>query len=73
MTKMTRHHLDLFATCATKKGFNISAVVTESEDPGLALPVLSETFASKKGDLQKAMEHTIKNAIGVNDPNNDPK
>jgi len=49
-----------------KKGFNISAVVTESEDPGLALQVLSEGFVNKKGDLQKAMEDTIKKAIGVN-------
>ena len=47
-----------------KTGFNISALISESESPGIALQVLSETFASKKGDLQKALEDTIKKAIG---------
>lgn len=46
-----------------KSSFNISAVVSESEDPGIAFQVLSETFSSKKADLQKALEETITNAL----------
>lgn len=57
-----------------KEGFNVSTLVTDSEDPGIALQVLSETFASKKGDLQKALEDTIKKAIDDKiAENKDPK
>jgi len=56
-----------------RKGFNISAVVTESEEAGLAYQVAAEAYASKKADLQKAMEDTLTKAIGINNPNNQPK
>jgi hypothetical protein len=46
-----------------KSSFNIYAVVSESEDPGIAFQVLSVTFTSKKADLQKALEEMFTNLL----------
>lgn len=45
------------------EAYNITALITETENPGVAFQVLSETFATKKGDLEKALEETIKKAV----------
>jgi hypothetical protein len=45
-------------------GSNITALVTESEDPSVAFTALVDAFQSKKGDLQTAIEQAIKNALG---------
>jgi hypothetical protein len=46
-----------------KEGYNITALIGETEDPGLAFKIMSETFAAKKDDLEKALEETIKKAV----------
>ncbi|WNM56378.1 hypothetical protein [Candidatus Nitrospira allomarina] len=45
------------------EAFNITAVVSDSEDPGIAFEVLSTTFVDRKSDLKKALEEAITNAI----------
>lgn len=44
-------------------GSNISALVTESEEPGPALQALSETYAAKKDALQTAIEDAVTHAL----------
>lgn len=51
---------------APSRKVNIVALVTESEEPGLALQALTATFESKKGDLQKLIEDALKRALGSN-------
>ena len=51
-----------------KNTFNISAVISDSEDPGLALEVLSTTFTDQKSNLKKALEESITNAINKTKP-----
>jgi hypothetical protein len=51
-----------------KSAFNITAVVSESEDPGLLFQVLQKTFTDEKADLQKALEEAITNAINKTKP-----
>jgi hypothetical protein len=43
--------------------FNLLAIVTETEQPGLLLEALSTAYGSKKGDLEKALTEVIKNAF----------
>lgn len=44
--------------------FNLTAVVSETEDPSLLLKVLSSTLKSHKDDLSKALSEVLKDAIG---------
>lgn len=54
---------------AYQKGtFNITAVISDSEDPGLAFEVLSTTFTDQKSNLKKALEEAITNAINKTKP-----
>lgn len=51
-----------------KGAFNITAVISDSEDPGLAFEVLSTTFTNQKSNLKKALEEAITNAINKTKP-----
>lgn len=51
-----------------KNTFNLSAIISDGEDPGIALEVLSKTFTDKKADLKKALEEAITNAINKTKP-----
>ncbi|GAB4394467.1 MAG: hypothetical protein Tsb0032_19890 [Kiloniellaceae bacterium] len=48
-------------------GPSIAALVTESEQPSVALKALSEAFSSNKGDLTKALKDAISDAVGGGD------
>jgi hypothetical protein len=43
--------------------FNVLAIVTETEEPGLLLKALTSSFAGKKGDLEKPLVEIIKGAF----------
>jgi hypothetical protein len=43
--------------------FNVLAIVTETEQPGLLLDALSTAYGSKKGDLEKALTDIITDAL----------
>ena len=47
----------------TTSGYNIMAIVSDSEDPTLSYQILASTFTSKKADLEKALIDTITNAV----------
>lgn len=52
----------------SKPAFNITAVVSDSEDPGIIFQVLQQTFTSEKEGLQTALEEVITNAIKKTQP-----
>ena len=45
--------------------FNISVLVSESEDASIALQALTEAFNANKGDVETALKDLIKDAIGL--------
>lgn len=48
----------------SKQGFNVSALVSESETYGIALQVFAQAFPSKKGDRQDTRRYTTRPVIG---------
>jgi len=54
----------LFAADFSNASINAAALVTDSEEPSIALQALVSTFDAKKGDLQKAIDDAIKKALG---------
>ncbi len=45
--------------------FLATGLVTESEEPSIALQAMSEAFESKKGDLQKSLESILAKIAGI--------
>jgi hypothetical protein len=46
-------------------GYAVTALVTEAEEPGIAIRALTEAFESKKGDLDKALASTLEDLLGA--------
>lgn len=45
-------------------GTNMAALVTESDDPSVALDALAKAFSGKKGDIAKALNDAVTGALG---------